>query len=130
MSRKGFSDLTVIDRPEMEKNVYSQLMPDYRNNKDDLLKERSAMFWPEKFSQKVPILMLHGNSDWRVKSWNSLKLAIKFDKHRIPYRLIIFEGADHGITEYRQDVEMEVYKWFDRFLKKNEKLPNMEYHGR
>ncbi|MEL6942351.1 MAG: prolyl oligopeptidase family serine peptidase, partial [Bacteroidota bacterium] len=76
------------------------------------------------------ILMLHGSSDWRVKSTHSLKLALEFEKHRIPYRLKIFEGADHGISEFRTEVEEEVLSWFNRYLRDGEVLPEMEFHGR
>jgi len=124
------SDLTVIDRPEMESGVYAELIPNYQENKDEELIRRSAIFWVDKFPKNVPILLLHGNSDWRVKSTNSLRLAIEFEKYRIPYRLKIFEGGDHGINEFRQEVNQEVINWFDRYLKNGEKLPNMEYHGK
>lgn len=124
------SDLTVIDRPEMEAKVYAELIPNYESNKDEELKRRSAIYWADKFPKNVPILMLHGNADWRVKPINSLKLAIELDKYRIPYRLKIFEGGDHGIREHKKEVNQEIYNWFKRFLKEDESLPNMEYHGK
>lgn len=124
------SDLTNIDRPNMETGVYAELIPDYATNKEAALKKRSAVYWADQFPKDVPILMLHGNSDWRVKSTNSLKLALEFEKHRIPYRLKIFEGGDHGIREHRAEVNREVYAWFERFLKNGEALPDMEFHGR
>lgn len=124
------SDLTVIDRPEMETNVYAELIPNYETNKEEELKKRSAVYWADKFPKNTPILMLHGNSDWRVKSTNSLNLALEFEKYRVPYRLKIFEGGDHGISEYREDVDREMLDWFQRYLKDGEALPNMEMHGR
>lgn len=124
------SDMTQIDRSEMESNVYAELIPNYTANKEAELKKRSAIHLIEKFPKDVPILMLHGNADWRVKSTNSLNLALEFEKHRIPYRLKIFEGGDHGINEHREEVDSEVINWLDRFLKNNEPLPNMEFHGK
>ena len=123
------ADLTVIDRPNMETNVYAELIPNYTENKDKELRKRSAVFWADLFPKDVPILMLHGNADWRVKAESSLKLAMEFEKHRVPYRLKIFEGGDHSLSEHRPEVDSDVIKWFDRFLKNNEILPNMEYHG-
>ncbi len=123
------ADITEIDRPNMETNVYAELIPNYWENKEAELKKRSAVFWADKFPKDVPLLIMHGNSDWRVKSTHSLKLAIELDKHRIPYRLKIFEGADHGIKQYRSEVNEDVIFWFNRFLKRGEKLPNMEFHG-
>ncbi len=117
------SDNTIIDRPKLERKVNSKLIPDYRNNKEAELKSRSAIFWVDKFPVNVPILMLHGSADWRVKPDNSLKLALEFEKRNIPYRLKIYEGAGHAITEFKEDVDKEIISWFDRFLKQNEQIP-------
>ncbi|MHA7056156.1 alpha/beta hydrolase family protein [Aquimarina sp. M1] len=124
------SDLRTIERPEMEKGVYAELIPSYYKNKETELQKRSAILWSDKFSPKVPIFLLHGNSDWRVKSTNSLKLALEFEKHRIPYRLKIYEGADHGITQFSNERDKDVIDWFQKYLKSNAALPNMEFHGR
>lgn len=121
---------TIKDRPEMETNVIAELIPNYEEQKEEELNKRSAIKWAEKFPKDVPILMLHGNADWRVKPEQSLKLALEFEKYRIPYRLIMFEGGDHGISEHRKEVNKQVVNWFDRYLKNEEILPNMEYHGR
>ena len=128
----GVSDQlsSIEDRPQMETKVLSELIPNYAQNKEAELEKRSAIKWVDQFPKDVPILMLHGNSDWRVKPEQSLNLALEFEKHRIPYRLIMFEGGDHGISEHKEEVNKEVINWFDRYLKNNEQLPNMEYHGR
>ena len=128
----GISDQSssIENRPEMETNVLSELIPNYAENKEAELEKRSAIKWVDRFPKDVPILMLHGNSDWRVKPEQSLNLALEFEKHRIPYRLIMFEGGDHGISEHKEEVREQVISWFDRYLKNNEQLPNMEYHGR
>ncbi len=118
------------DRPEMETKVMAELIPNYPNSKDIEIVKRSAIKWVDKFPNDVPILMLHGNADWRVKPEQSLNLALEFEKHRIPYRLIMFEGGDHGISEHEKEVDKQVINWFNRFLKNSEELPNMEYHGR
>lgn len=120
---------TIKDRPDMETHVFAEVIPNYEQNKEAELDKRSAVKWADKFSKNVPILMLHGNADWRVKPEQSLKLAMEFEKHRIPYRLIMFEGGDHGISEHKDEVNEQVINWFDRFLKNNEPAPNMEYHG-
>jgi dipeptidyl aminopeptidase/acylaminoacyl peptidase len=62
----------------METGVLSKLIPNYADNKDTELEKRSAIKWADKFAKNVPILMLHGNSDWRVKPEQSLKLALEF----------------------------------------------------
>jgi len=120
------TDKTIIDRPNMETGVYAELIPDYWNHKEEELKKRSACYFADQFSTEVPILILHGNADWRVKSTQSLKLALELEKFRIPYRLKIFEGGDHGLRAFREEVDQEVLSWFDRFLKNEEPVPNMK----
>ncbi|MDR5589923.1 alpha/beta hydrolase family protein [Christiangramia sp. SM2212] len=121
---------TIEDRPEMETNVIAELIPEYEKNKEIELEKRSAINWADKFPKDTPILMLHGTSDWRVKPEQSLKMALEFEKYRVPYRLIMFEGGDHGISEHKDEVNSQVISWFDRYLKNGEKIPDMEYHGR
>jgi len=124
------SDLTEIDRPEMETKVYAELIPNYYANKEMELKKRSAIHFIDKFPKNVPIMMLHGNADWRVKATSSLELALEFEKHRIPYRLKIFEGGDHGLSEHKEEVDLEIINWLDKYLKYNYTLPDMKFHGR
>lgn len=121
---------TIADRPEMEKGVLAELIPDYDKNKQAELEKRSAVKWVDRFPKDVPILMLHGNADWRVKPEQSLNMALQFEKYRIPYRLVMFEGGDHGISEFKNEVNDLVLHWFDRYLKNDEALPNMKYHGK
>lgn len=121
---------SLKDRPEMETKVLAELIPNYEATKEEELTKRSAIFWVDRFPKNVPMLILHGNADWRVKPEQSLKMALEFEKHRIPYRLIMFEGGDHGISEHSQEVNQQVVRWFNRFLKNGEALPNMSYHGK
>jgi len=127
----AISDLEAMieDRPEMETGVLSEVIPQYQNNKALELEKRSAIKWAEKLPENTPLLILHGNADWRVKCDQSIRMALELDKLRKPYRLVIFEGADHGISEHRAEVNDLVSKWFTTYLK-GESLPNMEYHGR
>ena len=120
----------IKDRPEMETKEIAELIPNYEEQKEEELDKRSAIKWADKFPKDVPILILHGNADWRVKPEQSLRLALEFEKYRIPYRLVMFEGGDHGISEHRKEVDEEVINWFNKYLKNEEPLPNMEYHGK
>lgn len=60
---------------------------------------------------------------------DSLRLASAFQKLKIPYRLVMYEGADHGLSEFRQEANTEIIKWLDRYVKNSEPLPNLEPHG-
>lgn len=91
--------------------------------------KRSALYWPEKFPKDVPILMMHGTADWRVNPLDSIDLSKKFLKLKIPHRLALFEGADHGITEFREETLRMTKDWFHKYVRDLASLPNMELHG-
>ncbi|MEL6865057.1 MAG: prolyl oligopeptidase family serine peptidase [Bacteroidota bacterium] len=96
--------------------VFERLIPDYETNKETALQSRSAIRWVDQFPKKVPILMLHGQSDWRVKVQQAENLAAEMKKNKIPYQLIIYKDGSHGLKEYQQEVNKEVLKWLSTYL--------------
>lgn len=107
------------DRPKME-SVYEALVPNYTTrNREELIK-RSVVYWADQLPKKTPILLLHGGADWRVKPSQSLKLALKLEEFQIPYRLIIYEGDDHGIRNHQAEVNHEAMTWLERYVKNGE----------
>lgn len=120
---------SIKDRPSLE-NSLIELVGNYKQNKVIELDKRSAIKWADQFPKNVPILIMHGNADWRVKSEQSLRLALELEKYRIPYKLTIFEGADHGLSEFREEFYETLISWFDKYLKENSPIPNMKYHGK
>lgn len=90
---------------------------------------RSAVRWPQKFSRRVPILLMHGTGDWRVTPLDSMDLSRKLYEAKVPHRLIIFEGGDHSLSEFRVAVAFQTRAWLDRFVKDREPLPNLKPHG-
>jgi len=95
------------------------------------LKKRSAINWIDKLPKSAPILILHGSADWRVSVSNAYDLGQALQKNKIPYKLVIYPGGNHGLTKYRNDVVTEVTKWIDSYLIHNKQdLINLEYHGK
>lgn len=117
-------------RPEMDKNVFGELAPDYATNKEAALKERSAVFWADQLCKTTPLLIMHGSSDWRVPPEEALEMVQKLYELKHPLRFILFEGADHFISEWRTERWEQTKKHFDYYLRDRNKLPNMEKHGR
>ena len=93
------------------------------------LKKRSAVFLVDKFSKKTPVLLLHGSADWRVSPLDSLDMSREMLSKKIPHRLVVLEGADHGLSEFRALRFDMMHKWFDRFVRDGEKLPDLKLHG-
>ena len=93
-------------------------------------KLRSALHWPDKFSKKTPLLMMHGGADWRVSPLDSIQLAEKLLAVSVPCRFVLFEGADHSLSEYVHESFAMTLSWFERFVKNGEKLPDSKLHGK
>lgn len=103
-------------RPEMEKFVFSRLIPSYHENRKKELENRSVIYWPEKLNMQTPILMIHGESDKQVRVSDSIRLAEKLKEIKHPYKLLIVPNASHGISEDRHRIITEVTDWFDKYL--------------
>ena len=110
-------------------NVFAELAPGYASNKENALKERSVVFWADQLCKTTPLLVMHGSSDWRVLPEESLELADKLYKAKQPFRFIFFEGADHGIHEFRDDRNASMKKFFDTYLRDRKPWPSLEPHG-
>lgn len=90
---------------------------------------RSPIKWIADLPKKTPLLIMHGNADWRVPVDQSILISLELCRNRVPHKLIIFEGADHGISEFRKEYRQQTLEWFKKYLIKDGKLPNMKLHG-
>lgn len=90
---------------------------------------RSPIQWVDALSKKVPLLIMHGSADARVDASQSIRMVYALNEQRIPVRFILFEGADHNLSEFRDEHFMQTLNWCNRFLKQNVSLPNMKLHG-
>lgn len=122
----GLADLFRQEklRPEMVEHFKKMF-----GGKREDLKKRSAVFWVHKFSKKTPVLLLHGSADWRVSPLDSLDMSREMLCERVPHRLVLLEGADHGLSEFRALRFDMMRKWFDRFVRDGERLPDLKLHG-
>ena len=116
------------EREDMQK-VFVEAFGSTPEKYEQGLRERSVLHWVDTLP-KVPMLIMHGTSDWRVPPTHSLRLAEALYKLQYPYRLLHFEGGDHGIWEYKVQVERQLLGWLDRFVRDSGPLPNMQPHGK
>ena len=129
----ALSDLQLMDDSrggEMGEYVFSELIPGYATDKERVIRERSAVYHADKLCKTTPILLLHGTADWRVVPESSLKMALAMQKEKVPYRLVMFEGGDHGLNEYEEEVDKMVKNWFHKYLVQEASLPNLIPHGK
>lgn len=119
----------IRSRPDMEKSVYAQLIPNYAEDREAALVARSAVRWPEKLHKQTPILLLHGSSDWRVHPSGALAMASKLYESKHPFRFVFFEGGDHGLSEHAEEVNRLTKDWLDRYVRDKQPWPSLEPHG-
>jgi len=122
----------VEQRPGMAAHVYAELVPGWEDPaaRQAALEARSALYWPDELPDTTPILILHGTADWRVDPTQALAMGRALLDARKPYRLVMFEGGDHGLSEYREEVGDLVDRWLDRYVRDGEPWPSLEPHGR
>ena len=70
-----------------------------------------------------------GTADWRVSPLDSLDLSRELLKHRVPHRLVMFEGGDHFLSEFSDEKNQLTRAWLDRFVLNGNPLPNIRPHG-
>ena len=75
-----------------------------------MLRERSAMDWPEAVT--APILILHGGGDWRASPIESMNFAQKLHAAGREYELVVYANDDHAITVNRIDRNRRIVEWF------------------
>ncbi|GGG95802.1 hypothetical protein GCM10011416_11840 [Polaribacter pacificus] len=110
---------SVEDRPELEKNVHEQLIPNYYKNKNQELTDRSVVFWSEELN-KTPLLLLHGKDDKRVNYTEAKQLATKLDSLNFPYKLVSFNDDDHTLSKNKKKADSITISWFNKYLRGNQ----------
>jgi dipeptidyl aminopeptidase/acylaminoacyl peptidase len=120
---------TAENRPPMEQNVFSELIPDYWETREQALTDRSAIYWVDQLPKQTPLLLLQGSADWRVEPTQTLRMAAALFEAMHPFRLVFFEGGDHGLTEYRTEVDDLTRHWLDTYVRDRQPWPSLEPHG-
>jgi dipeptidyl aminopeptidase/acylaminoacyl peptidase len=111
----GITNLAELAEPG-GKFAQAALMiwPDYAERKVEISRRRSALDWPERFS--TPVLIMHGGADRDVPPAHALALALKLQQLGKPYELIVREGANHVLTQWRAERDAHAIEWFRRHM--------------
>jgi peptidoglycan/xylan/chitin deacetylase (PgdA/CDA1 family) len=118
----GASDLfsAIEMRPELERHVLSECIPNYWKNKETELKKRSAIFWADSLNKKSSLLLLCGNLDAQVDYQQSVNMAAKLDAINYTCELKVYE-TNHGFHGKRKELNAELINWFNAHLKATQK---------
>lgn len=92
------------------------LMPGFDTRGEELLRERSAVYWADRIN--VPVLILHGGADWRSDpATQAQALAEKLARLGKKHDLVIYPGDDHGLTLNSADSDRRIIEWFRKHMK-------------
>lgn len=113
----GPSDLFKIAtyRPFVEEKVLAELIPNYWENKEAALRERSVVFWADELSKQSSLLILCGTKDRACPHEQSEVISLLLKKIAYDYELKKFE-TDHLFSGKKQELNQEVIKWFNNRL--------------
>ncbi len=129
----GMTDLaaSVAQRPEMG-HVFSDLIPGWDDpaTREEASLARSAVRWADRLPATTPILILQGTGDRRVDPTQALNMARSLLIAKRPYRLVMLEGGDHGLSEYRDEVDRLAGAWLDRYVRDGASWPSLDPHGK
>lgn len=93
--------------------LYKELIPDYLTNPKLALITRSANYWPEKINS--PILIIHGEKDWRASVSGPIELSKKLKALDKPHKFILYPDSGHDISEHRVELKKEINDWFRKY---------------
>lgn len=96
--------------------MLKQFWPDFDTRKHEIIKARSAVYWPEQLD--VPLLIMHGGRDRGLSASQSLALAEQLQKLGRTYELIVYAEDNHYLNRNQDDRDRRAVAWFKRHIKK------------
>ena len=126
----GLSDLieSSKSRPDLIR-VWKNLIPDLDHHMEEALKTRSAIQWPGKIPEKVPLLVIHGTADWRVSPQQAFDMVRALYASKRPVRFVMYEGGSHGVPEFLPERDALIRSWLDDYVRDGKKWPDLTPHG-
>lgn len=109
---------TIKYHPRID-GVCEELIPNYLDNKEVARNKRSVTNWVDKLP-KTPMLILHGMKDQHVDYSQIPPFLDSLEKYHVPFKSMSFENDNHGIKKHREFISLEILKWFERYLKREE----------
>ena len=112
----GMADLqhTASVRPDMRKE-FAETIPGFAEREAETLKDRSAVNWAGEID--VPVLLMHGTADWRVRAEETLRLAQELQRLNKTYQLMMFANDSHGLPAHRSERHSATIEWFRSFAR-------------
>lgn len=108
--------------------TFAKYIPSGANPDEEALK-RSASAWADRLCKTTPLLVLHGTGDRRIDPDHAFRLGMALQHSLHPYKLIMYENADHILAGRREESNTEIRNWVDTYVKNRAPLPKVGAHG-
>ncbi len=106
----------IEERPEMESKVFAECIPNYWQDKETELRNRSVVFWPDELNKNSSLLILSGTNDKAVNPDQADEIAEKLRKIDYDFELKKVE-TDHFFSDKKSELDAILIDWFNRKLK-------------
>lgn len=90
---------------------------------------RSAVLWADRLNKTTPLLVLHGTGDRRVTPEHGLHLGLALQDCLHPYKLVMYDNADHVLAGRREESNADIRWWVDHYVRDGSPLPRVGPHG-
>ena len=118
----AFTDLrALLESSEQARGAATAIWPDFATNADAIYQQRSALMWADKLN--TPLLIMHGSADRDVPPAQSQALAAKLKELNKPHHLLIRDGSNHTLSDWRVERDATVIDWFRRHSKPSSSAP-------
>jgi dipeptidyl aminopeptidase/acylaminoacyl peptidase len=107
----AFTDLEIMNKSPYVQKIIPQIWPDYETHKEEIIRRRSAKYWPDRLS--VPLLIMNGGADQQVDPIQPLQLAEQLQSLGKTYELIVYAKDDHFLEHNRNDRDQRAIAWFE-----------------
>jgi dipeptidyl aminopeptidase/acylaminoacyl peptidase len=112
VTKAGIADLfSFRDRDQKTAKMLATIIPDFVENEQEVLKDRSAIFWADSLPN-IPILLIHAKDDKKVSYTDSKQLAEKLKSLNRPHQFVSFEDGGHNLNKHRQQIDEMIVGWF------------------
>ncbi|MCS6807661.1 MAG: prolyl oligopeptidase family serine peptidase [Bacteroidota bacterium] len=122
------TDFTTLTEDSYILTTARRFIPSSANLGEELAK-RSAALYADKLCKTTPLLVQHGSGDRRVDVTHAYKLGMALQKTLHPYKLIIYDNADHVLAGRREESNADTRYWLDMYVKHRAPLPRVGPHG-
>jgi dipeptidyl aminopeptidase/acylaminoacyl peptidase len=90
---------------------------------------RSVLTFADRLCKTTPLLVMHGTGDRRVAAEHSIMLALELQRLQHPYKLVMYDNADHVLAGRRRESNADIRWWMDHYVRDKAPLPRTGPHG-